>query len=74
VTQKTQDVAANPVVEFQTGRARSASGTCTGYYAGSWRTFQDDVEILPGSYVFSFRDGTANTTYPMVSGQVTTVH
>ncbi len=53
----TQPLATHAVFAFRTGRVHSASGTCTGYAAGSWKAFTQDMELLPGAYPFRFAAG-----------------
>lgn len=55
--QLTQNVASAPTVAFQTGAVLSDSGTCTSYYATTWKPFAQGIELLPGTYPFSFSSG-----------------
>ncbi len=72
--QKVQDVSANQLVVFQTGQVHSTSATATQYYANGWKTFTQDMELLPGSYAFKFNDGTPQTTYPLSAGIANIIH
>jgi hypothetical protein len=73
--QVSQNVAANANVIFKTVQVHSDSGKCTSYYAGgSWRTFTQDVQLLPGTYKFRFSDGTRETSYTLVVGAVKHIH
>ena len=66
-----QDVA-NPVV-FQTGQVQSTSGNATSYYAGGWKPFTQDMELLPGTYAFSFT-GHPQTSYAVTGGTINTIY
>jgi hypothetical protein len=71
---KYQDVSTNQTVVFQTGQVHSDSGTCTHYYASGWKTFTQDMELLPVRYKFKFNDGTPETYYTVAAGTVTHIH
>jgi hypothetical protein len=63
-----QNVAANPTVTFQTGQVHSDTGTAIQYYAGGWRSFAQDMQLLPATYTFRFNDGSPNQAYPIAAG------
>jgi|GEM_PF-2144394 len=59
-------------VTFQTGAVTSTTGTANGYYAGSWRTFTNGMELLPGTYTFRFT-GSPNKAFALQPGPVNTI-
>ncbi|MCO5175735.1 MAG: hypothetical protein M9890_02030 [Thermomicrobiales bacterium] len=61
-------------VDFQTGAVHSDSGNAKSFYAASWKTFAQDMELLPGKYSFSFTDG-PNQQFTIVGGsEVNRIH
>jgi hypothetical protein len=44
------------------------------YNAGGWKTFTQDMQLLPSTYTLSFSDGTKDTSYTLVVGAVKHVH
>ena len=69
-----QDVAANQTVTFQAGQVHSDSGTAIQYYAGGWRSFVQDMQLLPATYTFHFSDAFPNQAYPITPGGMTAIH
>jgi len=70
---KNFNIAKNLNVIFQTGSVHSDSGTCTQYYAGGWKTFTQDMELLPGNYSFKFT-GFPQKNYKISAGTVNHIH
>jgi hypothetical protein len=72
--QLSQNVAANANVVFRTVQVHSDSGKCTSYFAGGWKTFTQDMELLPSAYTFRFSDRTKDTTYRLIVGAIIHIH
>jgi 3D (Asp-Asp-Asp) domain-containing protein len=71
---KSQDIAADPTLVFQTGQVHSDSGRCTHFNADGWHVFTQDMQLLPGTYTFRFKGGTPNRSYRIIAGTVTHIH
>ncbi len=55
--EKWQHVGSNATVTFQTGQVNfntTITPTPTRYYTGTWRTFNNNMQLLPGNYLFDF--------------------
>ncbi len=39
---------------FKTAAVHSTLGTCKQFYAGGWKDFSQDMELLPGNYYFKY--------------------
>ena len=71
---KSQDIAADSTVVFQTGQVHSDSGRCTYYNAGGWHAFTQDMQLLPDTYTFRFKDKPENRSYKITAGKVNHIH
>ena len=60
-------------VTFQTGSVHSDAGSATSYYASGWKPFTQDMQLLPGTYTFSFSD-TGNASYSVAPATVNHIH
>ncbi len=65
---KPQDAVIDPVVIFQTGLVNSVSGNCVKYYAGGWKPFIQNMELLPNEYSFRFSDGAQDKKISIIGG------
>ena len=69
-----QNVVSTPIVAFQTGQVHSESGTAVQYYAGGWRSFAQEMQMLPVSYTFHFNDASPNQTFAIAAGVTNSIH
>ena len=72
--EKSQNITSDPIVVFNTGQIHSDSGSCTNYYAGGWRVFFQDMELLPATYTFRFNDGSPEGAFTITSGTINHIH
>jgi hypothetical protein len=72
--EKSLNVDTDSVLLFQTGQVHSDSNSCTRYYSGGWRTFVQDMELLPLAYTFHFNDTTPDTPYTIMIGTLNHIH
>jgi hypothetical protein len=72
--EKSQNIANDPSVSFITGQIYSDSNSCINYYAGGWRLFSQNMELLLATYTFRFNDGTPDKTYTIITGTVNHIH
>ena len=64
--QVTQNTSVTSVVRFQTGTVNS--DIVSQYYAGGWKAYTDDNQILPGNYTFGFNNGDSNANKVVSAG------
>ena len=69
-----QDIRTYPKVVFSTVKVISVSGACTHYYSAGWQIFTEDMEMLPGSYKFSFADETPDAYYNVEASTTKNIH
>ena len=67
---KSQNVATDPNVMFQTGKVRSISGTCIQYYGQGGQNFVNNMELLPSSWSFRFNDTAPNSIITVTAGNL----
>jgi YD repeat-containing protein len=72
--EKSQNIVNDPSVSFITGQIYSDSNSCINYYAGGWRLFFQNMELLPVTYSFHFNDGTPDKTYTIITSTVNHIH
>jgi len=72
--EKSQDTGTDSTVVFQTGQVHSDSGLCTQYNAGGWHVFTQDMQLLPGTYAFRFKDKPETRSYKITAGTINHIH
>jgi len=71
--QKGHNIGSGTALVFQTGQVHSVAVTCTHYHSGGWRTFTQDMEMLPLTYNFRFSD-IPDKGYKIKAAQVNNIH
>jgi hypothetical protein len=69
-----QGIGTDPTVVFSTRKVISDSGTCIHYYSVGWQIFTNDMEMLPGSYKFSFGDEIPDAYYNIEADMTNNIH
>lgn len=62
-----QEGSSNPIVSFGTGKVISDSDTCLKFYASGWKTFTNNMELLPEDYTSRFSDGISDAVNTIVA-------
>ena len=63
-----QNVVSTPIVAFQTGQVHSDSGTAVQYYAGGWRSFAQEMQLLPAIVHVPLQRWHPNQAVPIAAG------
>ncbi|MBZ0257907.1 hypothetical protein K8I31_17720, partial [bacterium] len=72
VQQNADVIAAETMVDFQTGQVKSLSDTAVLVNSGGWIDFLQNMELLPGNYKFKFEDN-HRATYTIDAGFINTI-